>query len=230
MEVRSITPNYTNNATTFGMAFRKPKADAMEEFVKFVTKKDVNSVSLAKRGVAKIIDRHSKDVHFDFEYTGAGKFEIVPISAKAKEMLVLGNLPGKVEAPKGIIEKTREKYFSEAYKAEADKATGFKAFWMSAKAIAAGVKARLALEFKPVDSLPKKFRDASSMVTAYEKAVRKQLAKEAKEAAAAEKQAAKQAKAAEKARIAAEKKAAAKEAAKQKAMEQISSVFDPKKK
>lgn len=230
MEVRNITPNYTSNATSFGMAFKRPTTKQMEEFTEYVTKKGKTSSRQAKRGITTIINRHKNDRHFDFAYTEGNKFEFVPTSAKAKQMMNAGMLPEEIDAPKGIIEKTREKYYSDVYKAKVDEAEGFQAFWLVTKQVAAALKARLALEFKPVDTLPRSMRKASAKVKAYEKAVDKQIAKEAKEAAAAEKAAAKRAKAAEKARVAAEKAERAEAAAKQKAIDTVASAFEPKKK
>lgn len=230
MEVRNITPNYTSNATSFGMAFKRPSADVMGNFTEYVTKKGKNSARLAKRGVAKIVDRHANDKHFNFEYVGDGKFEIVPKSPRAMAMKVDGQLPEDVKAPKGIIERTRAKYFSDAYKAEMDEASGLKAAWMLTKQFAAALKARLTIQFKPVDALPKGIRNTSSKVSAYEKLVEKQIAKEAKETAAAKKAAVQRAKAEEKARNAARKQILAEQKAKQKAIDTIDSVFIDKEK
>ncbi len=239
MEVRSITPNYTNNQTSFGMAFKKPNTEAIEDFTQYITRKGHNPVRLTKRGVAKIIERHSKDRHFDFVYTEAGKFEIIPKTAKGKEMMDAGTLPQDILSPRGILEKARaaNERINKAY----DEAEGFEVFRLGMKQFFIAIKARLGMELKPVDSLPRGIRNTSAKVQACETAVEKQLAKEAKEAAKAEKIAAKKAKAAEKLRIAKEKQAAKEAMAKQKAeieaarkktkaISEIESVFEPKKK
>ncbi len=230
MEVRNITPNYANNATSFGMAFRRPTPKQMEDFTEYVTKKGKTSPRLAKKGVASIVNRHANDTHFDFTYLDGGKFEIIPKSIKAKTMMEAGVLPEDIYVQKGIIGKTREKYFSDAYKAKIDEAEGFKAFLLITKQIAGALKARLALEFKPVDALPKGMRKVSAQVKAYEKAVDKQISKEIKEAAVAKKEAAKRAKAAEKALAAKRRKEMNEAAAKQKAIDAVTSAFDTKKK
>ena len=89
MEIRNNTPMY--NRQSFGMAFRKPAADAMDSFTELVVGGFKNNKE-AKKALAKIIDRQAKNAHFDLEYTykpnrvPRGSFTIIPISPRAKEM------------------------------------------------------------------------------------------------------------------------------------------------
>lgn len=66
MEVRNITPNYTNNNTSFGMAFRKPTGEQMESFAQYVGQKA--SGEPLKKALDTIIGQQAKNKHFDITY------------------------------------------------------------------------------------------------------------------------------------------------------------------
>ncbi len=81
MEIRN---NVQMNNTSFGMAFRKPSADKMQNFVEYVGKGV--SGKKAKRALEVLQQQQAGNRHVDIEYVGNGSFRLVPTSQKAKSM------------------------------------------------------------------------------------------------------------------------------------------------
>ena len=92
MEIRNITPMNTRPA--FGMAFKAPDPQDMDNFVKYCLAQKMSAAE-AKRGLEKLQKLHAGDAHFDFKYIyekGAGTFAIVPKSEKAIKMVDDGSI------------------------------------------------------------------------------------------------------------------------------------------
>ncbi len=86
MEIRSYTPS----SQSFGMAFRKPKADNVEHFSKWLMgKKESKHV---ERSLEKFIKGQADNKHFDIEYVyDANKsprdvVRLIPVSEDAKRL------------------------------------------------------------------------------------------------------------------------------------------------
>jgi len=205
-----INRNYTPVNTSFGMAFKKPSPEAMEQFTEFVTKKGKLSPRLAKKGVERIVKQQAGNRHFDMEFSAPKEIILVPKTLKAQEMQAENMLEVNRTLPKNSIDKYREKYLGEAFDSSLDKATGLKKIGMFMKFVGASVKNLIIREMRPEYLLPQNLRLASRNATDLEATVSKQITKEAEEA-----------------KIAA-KKAAKKSARKEKAFRMIDSAFDSK--
>ncbi len=81
MEIRN---NVQMNNTSFGMAFKRPSADKMQDFVEYVGQGA--SGKRAKRALAALQKQQADNHHFDIEYIGEGTFKIVPKSSRARKM------------------------------------------------------------------------------------------------------------------------------------------------
>lgn len=204
MEIRNNTPS-------FGMAFKTPSKSEMGMFSLYVTDQLNVSPKLAKRGLAKMVEKHAKDEHFDIYFTAPSSISAEPISQEA-QFRSYHNLLEQVPCDKSVIEKYRDKYRSEDYKKAFKEASPGKRFLMNLMKFADIIKVRLTLAFKPEEILPEGMRKASLNVSRWESQISKQVAIEE----------AKQAKAAQKAQKF--------EAKRTQAIDEISSVFAPKAK
>ncbi|MGN0030557.1 MAG: hypothetical protein ACI37Q_01220 [Candidatus Gastranaerophilaceae bacterium] len=176
MEIRNVTPNYTNRQPAFGMALRAPKD--MGEFTDYVTKKGRVPLRMAKRGLERI--KNAGGNHYDIEYAGGKEFNIIPVSDKAKAMEL--PLP---EVEPDYIEKLNRTYFSNPEALE--DAKGMKAAWLVTKKFAAAVRGIFYGAVKPESLFSSNLKKAVAQADAMEKMVEKQIAADAKAAAKKEK-------------------------------------------
>ena len=193
------------------MAFKTPPKNEMGMFSLYVTDQLNVSSKLAKKGLAKMVEKHAKDEHFDIYFMAPSSISAEPISHEA-QFRFSHNLLEQVPCGKSVIEKYRDKYHSADYKKAFSEAKPGKKFLMSLMKFADIIKLRLTLAFRPEEILPEGMRKASLNVSRWESQISKQVAKEKAE----------QAKAA--------RKAQKFEAKKIKAIDEISSVFEPKTK
>lgn len=81
MEIRNNTPM---NSTSFGMAFKKPSADQMQNFVEYVGKGV--SGKRAKKGLQVLQEQQAGNRHFDIVYGDSNSFSVVPKSEAARRI------------------------------------------------------------------------------------------------------------------------------------------------
>lgn len=175
MEIRNNTPS-------FGMAFKKPSAEAMEQFTEYVTRKGAASAGIAKRGVQTLVKRHANDKHFDIEFQAPSRMRIVPKTAVAGEMMEGEMLP-EVLYKRGAVDKIREKYFSDAFDETFENASGIKKAWLVGRKVAACIRGLAIFALKPVESLPTSMKTVSRKTQVWEEIVNDRLAQIAKDEA-----------------------------------------------
>ncbi len=178
MEIRNVTPNYTNRQPAFGMALRTPKD--MGEFTDYVTKKGSIPLRMAKRGLERI--KNAGGNHYDIEYVGERKFNIVPVSDKAKAMEL--SLP---EVEPDYIDRISRTHFNSDAMESLEDAKGMKAAWLFTKKFAAAVRGIFYAAVKPESLFSSNLKKAVAQADAMEKMVEKQIAADAKAAAKKEK-------------------------------------------
>lgn len=82
MQIRNNTPS---NQPNFGMAFKKPNAEAMSQLTEYLTKK--SSINSAVVGLREVISEQAKNKHFDIEYVpNKYSFKVIPVSQEAKKV------------------------------------------------------------------------------------------------------------------------------------------------
>ena len=91
MEIRNNTSMY--NRQSFGMAFLKPVADDIPKFKKYLLDAGMSPDEI-KKALQLMVERHAKDVHFDFKYDSkyANSFQITPKTPEAENALKSGKV------------------------------------------------------------------------------------------------------------------------------------------
>jgi len=209
MEIRN-NYNIQTSRPAFGMAFKSPSADQMEEFTKLVTHNGRIRPRLAGKALFRLVERHANDKHFDFYWSNSGVvFE--PKTSEAEHLMPYMRAEF-VDPPESSIEKMHNKTIVNnvlnGNKYEA--ASTLKKVLMSLKEIAGVIKTRLAIEMYPEQEvLPREIRKASLNVQLLERKAQNQSVEKAKRT------------------IIFTKKAEKDEIKRQKAVKIVSSVFEP---
>lgn len=164
MEIRNNTPS-------FGMAFIKPKAEEMTQFTKYVTKG--KKPKWVKRGLEQLQEKHSKDIHFDLEYSPeCNTIRIKPNTSRA-EVLLDGQ---RTTYPSGLCV-SETPYDKAARKCEWLRNHGN--FFNKLNALGNLIKEAFKVRFiNKTDVLPGNLRAASNDVSKYEKQIINQIQRE----------------------------------------------------
>lgn len=172
---------------SFGMALRKPKAEQVEEFTEYVIGKRLPVQ--VRKGLNGYLQKHAKDEHFDIEYVTGKGFQVLPTSEKAQEMFPEGALymVGDKNLPLNSVGRFFKAYCGEEYAEKYNKASRFGKVLLSTKKFFAGFRAYGKAIMDSKEVMPATLRAASQDAKAYEKAVKTQIAHEASEAAKKEK-------------------------------------------
>lgn len=160
-----------NNNPSFGMAFKTPSKGDMEAFTKYVTNDFKVSPRLAKRGLEKIVKKHADDVHFDIFFVAPREICAEPMTREAKfryENDLLDQIPCDIS----VVEKYIEKYDSKEYKHARYAAKPGKKILMSLRQFADFVKTYAVLAFKPEEALPMSVRKSSLNVSLWESQIK----------------------------------------------------------
>lgn len=173
--------NNSINSTSFGMAFKKPTPDQMEQFTNYVSKG--RKVKQVQRGIKQIQKEQANNPHFDIVYVTdpahkeSNHFSVVPFSEKAKKMFQKRELRHGEGTP-SRYSKFQEEFLAESKVLEEKKAGKIRKGIFAIKSIYKFLKTAVYTYTHPVEILPKNLRYANELATSQANAVEKQIAKE----------------------------------------------------
>lgn len=175
MEIRN---NVQMNNTSFGMAFKRPSVDKMQDFVEYVGKGV--SGKRAKKALTALQKQQASNHHFDIEYIGDGTFKVVPKSSRARKVTSGLDL-GPETRWESELDKSGAKVMERLV--EARRANGGKLpLSQKIRRIFVDVPSIFVAGIKdlrnPLSSLPENLQAAAETANIFERRVEAQIAKE----------------------------------------------------